>query len=128
MHICIYTNINLLQNVKLLTEEALQTAEKRRESKNKEETERCKHLNSDFQRRARRNKKAFLGIECKDIEENNKMGKIRSLQENQRYKGTSHAKMGSLKDRNGMDLTEAEDIKRWQEHTELYKKRSSYPR
>ena len=90
--------------------------------------ERYKHLNVDFQRIARRDKKAFLSDQCKEIEENNRMGKIRDLFKKIRdTKGTFHAKMGSIKDRNGMDLTEAEDIKkRWWEYTEeLYKKKSS---
>ena len=85
--------------------------------KSKEEKERYKHLNAEFQRIARRDKKAFLSHQCKEIEENNQMGKIRDT------KGTFHAKMGSIKDRNGIDLTEAENIKKWQEYTEeLYKK------
>ena len=98
---------------------------KRREAKSKGEKERHKHLNAKFQRIARRDKKAFLGDQCKEIEENNRMGKTRDLfKEIKDAKGTLHAKMGSIKDRNGMDLTEAEDIKkRWQENTEaLYKK------
>ena len=88
------------------------------------------HFNAKFQRIARRDKKAFLSDQCKEIEENNRMGKTRDLFKKIRdTKGTFHAKMGSIKDRNGMDLTEAEDIKRWQEYTEeLYKKRSSRPR
>ena len=89
------------------------------------EKERYKHLNADFQRIARRDKKAFLSDQCKEIEDNNRMGKIRDLfKKNRDTKGTFHAKMGSIKDRNGVDLTEAEDIKRrWQEYTEeLYKK------
>ena len=101
----------------------LQTAEKRREAKSKGEKERYKHLNAEFHRMAR--KKGFLSDQCKEIEENNRMGKTRDLFKKIRdTKGTFHAKMGSLKDRNGMDLTEAEDIKkRWQEYTEeLYKK------
>jgi len=100
---------------------------KRNESKG--EKERYKHLNAEFQRIARRDKKAFL--KCKEIQENNRMGKTRDLFKRIRdTKGIFHAKMGSIKDRNGMDLTEAEDIKkRWQEYTEeLYKKRSSRPR
>ena len=82
------------------------------------------HLNAEFQRIARRDKKAFFSDQCKEMEENNRMGKTRDLFKKVRYtKGTFHEKMGSIKDRNGMDLTEAEDIKkRWQEHTELYKK------
>ena len=99
---------------------------KRREVKSKEEKERYKHLNAEFQRRARRGKKAFLSDQCKKkkIEENNRMGKTRDLfKKIKDTKGTFHAKMGSIKDRNGMDLTEAEDVKkRWQEYTELYKK------
>ena len=98
---------------------------KRREAKNKGEKERYKHLNAEFQIIARRDKKAFLSDQCKEIEENNRMGKTRDLFKKIRdSKGTLHAKMGSIKDRNGMDLTEAEDIKkRWQEYTEeLYKK------
>ena len=98
---------------------------KRREAKGKGEKERYAHLNAEFQRIARRNKKAFLSDQCKDIEENNRMRKTRDLFKKIRdTKGIFHAKMGSIKDRNGMDLTEAEDIKkRWQEYTEeLYKK------
>ena len=98
---------------------------KRREAKSKGEKERYKHLNAEFQRIARSGKKAFLSNQCKEIEENNRMGKTRDLFEKIRdTKGTFHAKMGSMKDRNYMDLTEAEDIKkRWQECTEeLYKK------
>ena len=97
---------------------------KRREAKSKEK-ERYKHLNADFQRIARRDRKAFLSNQCKEIEENNRMGKTRDLFKKIRdTKGTFHAKIGSIKDRNGMDLTETEDIKkRWQKHTEqLYKK------
>ena len=97
---------------------------KRREVKGKGEKERYSHLNADFQRIARRDKKAFLSDQCKEIEENNGMGKTRDLFKKIRdIKGTFHAKMGSIKDRNGLDLTEAEDIKkRWQEYTaELYK-------
>ena len=104
---------------------------KRREVKSKGEKERYTHLNAEFQRIARRDKKAFLSNQCREIEENNSMGKTRDLFKNIRdAKGTFHAKMGSIKDRNGMDLTEAEDMKkRWQEYTEeLYKKRSSQPR
>ena len=93
--------------------------------KSKKEKERYKHLNAEFQRIARRDKKAFLSDQCKGIEKNNRMGKTRDLFKKIRgIKGTFHAKMGSIKDRNGMDLTEAEDVnKRWQEYTEeLYKK------
>ena len=101
--------------------------EKKR-SKSKGEKERYKHLNAEFQRIARRNKKAFFSDQCKEIEENSRMGNTRDLFKKIRdTKGTFHAKMGTIKGRNGMDLTEAEDIKkRWQEYTEeLYKKRSS---
>ena len=112
------------KKAKWLSEEALQIAVKRREAKSKEE-ERYKHLNAEFQRRARRDKKAFLSDQGKEIEENNRMGNTRDLFKKIRdTKGTFHPKMGSIKDRNGMDLTKAEDIKkRWQEYTEvLYKK------
>ena len=108
-----------------MSEEDLQIAEKRREAKGKGEKERYIHLNGEFQRISRRDKKAFLRDQCKEIEENNRMGKTRDLFKKIRdTKGTYHAKKGSIKDRNGMDLTEAEDIKkRWQEYTEeLYKK------
>ena len=113
-----------LQKAKWLSEEALQIAEKRREVKDKGEKERYTHLNAEFQRTARRDKKAFLSDQCKEIEENNKMRKTRALFKKIRdTKGTFHAKMGTIKDRNGMDLIEAEDIKmRWQEYTDLYKK------
>ena len=99
-----------------LSEEALQIAEKRREVKGKEEKERYTHLNAGFQRTAKRDKKAFLCDQCKEIEENNRMGKTRDLFKKIRdTKGTFHAKMGTIKDRNGMGLTEEEDIKnRWQ--------------
>ena len=100
-------------------------AEKRREGKGKGEKERYKHLNAEFQRITRRDKKAFLSDQCREIEENNRMGNTRDLFKKIRdTKGIFHAKMGSIKDRNGMDLTEVEDIKkRWQEYTEeLYKK------
>ena len=110
---------------KWLSEEALQIAVKRREAKSKGEKERYTHLNAAFQRIARRDKKAFLRDQCKEIEENNIMGKTRDLFEKIRdTKGRLHVKMGSIKDRNCLDLTEAEDIKkRWQEYTEeLYKK------
>ena len=101
---------------------------KRREAKGKGEKERYIHLNAEFQSTTRRDKKAFLSDQCKEREENNRMGKTRDLFKKIRdTKGTLHAKMGSIKDRNGLDLTEAEDIKkRWQEYTEeLYEKRSS---
>ena len=110
---------------KWLSEEALQIVVKRREVKSKGEKERYTHLNAEFQRIARRDKKAFLSDQCKEIEENNRMGKTRDhFKKIRDTKGTFHAKMGTIKDRNGMDLTEAEDIKeRWQEYTEeLYKK------
>ena len=101
------------KKAKWLSEEALQTAMKRREVKGKGEKERYKHLNAEFQRIARRDKKAFLSDQCKEIEENNRMGKTRDLFKKIRdTKGTFHAKMGTIKDRNGMDLTEAEDIKK----------------
>ena len=105
--------------VKWLSEEALQIAEKRREVKGKGEQERYTHLNAEFQRISRRVKKAFLGDQCKEIEEHSRMGKTRGLFKKIRdIKGIFHAKMGTIKDRNGMDLTEAEDIKkRWQEYT-----------
>ena len=110
---------------KWLSEEALQLAKKRKKAKGKEEKESYTHLNAEFQRIARRDKKAFLSDQCKEIEENNRMGKTRDLFKKIRdTKGTFHAKTGTIKDRNGIDLTEAEDInKRWQEYTEeLYKK------
>ena len=105
------------KKAKWLSEGALQIAVKRREVKG--EKERYKHLNAEFQRIARREKKAFLSDQCKEIEENNRMGKTRDLFKRIRdTKGTFHAKMGSIKDRNGLDLTEAEDIqKRWQKYT-----------
>ena len=110
---------------KCLSEEALQIAVKRREAKSKREKARYKLLNAEFQRIARRDKKAFFSDQCKETEENNGMGKTRDLFKKIRdTKGTFQAKMGSIKDRNGMDLREAEDIKkRWQEYTEeLYEK------
>ena len=110
---------------KWLSEEALQIAEKRREVKSKGEKKRYTHLNAEFQRIARRDKKAFLSNQCKEIEENNRTGKTRDLFKKIRdIKGTFHTKMGSIMDRNGRDLTEAEDVKKmWQEYTEeLYKK------
>ena len=108
------------KNAKWLSEEDLQIAEKRRVAKGKREKERYTHLNVEFQTIARRDKKAFLSDQCKEIEENNRMGKTRDLfKKIGDTKGTFHAKMGSMKDRNSMDLTEAEDIKkRWQEYTE----------
>ena len=103
------------KKAKWVSEEALQIAMKRREAKGKGEKERYTHLNAEFQRITRRDKKAFLRDQCKEIEENNRMGKTRDLFKKIRdTKGTFHAKMGSIKDGNGMDLTEAEDIKkRW---------------
>ena len=110
------------KKAKWLSEEALQIAEKRREAKGKGEKERYTHLNAEFQRIARRHKKAFLSNQGKEIEENNRMGKTRDLFKKIRdTKGTFHAKLGSIKDRNDRDLPEAEDKKRWQEYTELYK-------
>ena len=108
------------KKAKWLSEEALQIAVKRREVKSKGEKERYSHLNAEFQRIARRDKKVFLSDQCIEIEENNRMGKRRDLfKKNRDTKGTFHAKMGTIKDRNDMDLTEAEDIKkRWQEYTE----------
>ena len=113
------------KKAKWLSEEALQIAVKRREVKSKGEKERYKHLNAEFQRIARRDKKAFLSDQCKEIEENNRMGKTRDLFRKIRdIKGTFHAKMGTTNNRNAMHLTEAEDIKKmWQEYTEeMYKK------
>jgi len=113
------------KKVKWLSEEALEIPVKRREAKSKGEKERYTHLNAELQRIARRDKKAFFSDQCKKIEEKNRMGKTRDLFKKIRdTKGTFHAKMGSIKDRNSMDLTEAEDIKkRWQEYTEeQYKK------
>ena len=102
-------------------------AVKRREAKSKGEKERYTHLKAEFQRTVRRDKKAFFSNQCKEIEENNRMGKTRDLFKKIRdIKGTFHAKMGTIKDRNDMDLTEAEDIKkRWQEYTKTVQKRSS---
>ena len=111
-----------------MSEEALQIAVKRREVKSKGEKERYTYLKAEFQRIARRDKKAFLSDQCKEIEENNRMGKTRDVFKKVRdTKGTCHAKMGTIKDRNRMDLTEAEDVKkRWQEYTEeLHTKKSS---
>ena len=119
------------KKAKWLSEEALQIAKKRREPKGKGEKERYTQLNVKFQRIARRDKKAFLSDQCKEIEENNRMGKTRDLFKKIRdTKGTFHAKTGTIKDRNCMDLKEAEDIKkRWQKYIEeLYKKSSSRPR
>ena len=105
-----------------MSEEALHLPEKRREAYDKGEKERYTQMNADFQRIARRDKKAFLSEQCKEIEENNRMRKTSDLfKKIGDIKGTFHAEMGSIKDRNGMDLTEAVEIKRWQEYTELYK-------
>ena len=113
------------KKAKWLSGEALLIALKRREAKSKGEKERYKHLNAEFQRIARRDMKAFLSDQCKEIEENNRMGKTRDLFKKIRdTKGIFHANMGSIKDRNGMDLTETEDMKnRWQEYTENYTKK-----
>ena len=112
------------KKAKWLSKEALQIAVKRREAKSKGEKERYSHLNAEFQRIERKDMKTFLSNQCKEIEENNRMGKTRDLFKKIRdTKGTFHAKMGTIKDRNCMDLTEAEDIKKmWQEYKELYKK------
>ena len=114
---------NKCKKAKWLSEEALQIAVKRRDEKSKGEKERYTHFNAEFQRIARTENKAFFSNQCKEREENNRMGKTRDLFKKIRdTKGTFHAKMGSIKDRDGMDLTEAEDIKKWQEYTEeLYK-------
>ena len=117
---------NNYKKVKWLSEEALQIAVKRRGAKSKGKKERYKHLNAEFQRTARRDKKAFLSDQCKEIEENNRTGKTRDhFKKIRDTKRIFHAKMGSIKDRNGINLTEAEDIKKtWQEYTEeLYKKK-----
>ena len=115
------------KKAKWLSGEALQIAVKRREAKSKGEKERYNHLNAEFQRTARRDKKAFLSDQCKEIEENNKMGKTSDLFKKIRdTKGIFLAKMGSIKDRNGIDLTEAEDIKtRWQNTQKNCTKKSS---
>ena len=112
------------KKAKWLSEEALQIAEKRRDAKGKREKERYTYLNAEFQRIARREKKAFLSDQCKEIVENNRMGKTRDLKKISDTNGKFNAKMGSIKDRKGMKPTEAEDIKKkWQEYTEeLYKK------
>ena len=117
------------KKAKWLSGEALQIAVKRREAKSKGEKERHKHLNAEFQRISRRDKKAFFSDQCKEIEENKRMGKISDLFKKIRdTKGTFHAKMGSIKDRNGMDLTEAEDIKKMARIHRTVQKRSSRPR
>ena len=112
---------------KWLSEETLQIAVKRREAKSKGEKEGYTHLNAEFQRIGRKDKKVFLSDQCKEIEENNRIGKIKDLVKKIKdTKGTFHAKMGLIKDRNGMDLTEAADIKkRWQEYKKTIQKRSS---
>ena len=115
-----------MQKGKWLSEEALQIAEKRRGAKGKGDRKICTHLNAEFQRIAGRDKRVFLSEQCREIEENNRMRKNRSLfKKISHTKGTFHAKMGTIKNRNSKDLTEAEDVKkRWQEYTqELYKKR-----
>ena len=121
---------NKCKKAKWLSEEALQRAEKRRETKGKGEKVRYIHLNAEFQRVARRDKKAFLSNQCKEIEENNRMGKTRDLfRKIKDTKGTFHAKMGSIKDRNGMDLTEAKIFRRVARiHIRTMKQRSSQPR
>ena len=110
---------NKCKKAKWLSEEAFQITETRREAKGKGEKERYTHLNAEFQRIAMRDKKAFLSEQCQEAEENNRMIKMRNLFKKMRdTKGILHGKVGTIKDRNGMDLTEAEDIKRWQEYTE----------
>ena len=112
------------KKAKWLSEEALQIAEKRREAKRKGEKGRYTHLNAEFQRIARRDKKAFLSDQCKEIEENNRMGKTRDLFKKIRdTKGTFHAKMGTIMDRNGIDLTKAEDIKNGKNTKKNYTKK-----
>ena len=112
------------KKAKWLSGEALRIAVKRREVKSKGEKERYTHLNAEFQRIARRDQKAFISNQCKEIEGKNRMGKTRDpFKKIKDTKGTFHTKMGTIKDRNGMDLTEADIKKRWQEYTELYKKK-----
>ena len=123
----IYKQIGLTcKKVKWLSEKVLQVAEKRRDAKGKGKMERYTHLNAEFQKIAKRDKKDSVSDQCKETEENNRMGNTRDLFKKIRNtEGAFHAKMGTIQDRSGMDLTEAEDIKkRWQEYTELYKKRS----
>ena len=123
-----HSNSKEMQKAKWLFGEALQRAVKRREVKNKGQKERYKHLNAEFQRIAKRDKKAFPIYQCKEIEENNRMGKTRGIFKKSRdIKGTLHAKMGKIKDRNGMNLTEAEDIKKEMAriHRRTVQKRSS---
>ena len=118
-----------MQKAKWLSDEALQNSCKRREEKSKGEKERYKPLNAEFQRIAMRDKKAFLSDHCKGIEENNRMGKTRDLFKKIRdTKGTFHSKMGTIKDRNSMDLTKADDIKKVARIHRTIQKRSSYPR
>ena len=116
------------KKAKWLSEEALQIAEKRREAKGKGEKERYTHLNAEFQRTARRDKKAVPSDQCKETEENNRTGKTRDLFKEMRdTKGIFHATIGTIKDRNSMDLTEAENIKkRWQQYTEILYKKDLY--
>ena len=117
---------NICEEAKWLPEEALKIAEERREVKSKGERERYTHLNAEFQRIARRDKKAFLSDQCKEIEENNRMGKTRDLFKNIRdTKGTFHKKIGTIKGRNGMDLTEAKDIKSGENTQRSYIKKIS---
>ena len=120
---------NKCKKAKWLSEEALEIAEKEEKLKASEKRKDISIWNAEFQRIARRDKKAFLSHQCKEIEENNRMGKTRDpFKKIRDTKGTFHAKMGTIKDRNGMDLTEAQDIKRWQEYTEeLYKKEIHNP-
>ena len=122
-------NKKKFKNAKWLSEEVLQIAKKRREVKGKGEKQRYTHLNAEFQRIATRDKKAFLSDQYKEIEENNRMEKTRDLFKKIRdTKGTFHIKMGTIKDRNGMDLTEGEDIKnRWQKYTETIQKKLHDP-
>ena len=114
---------NKCKKANWLTEKALQIAEKRRETKGKGEKERCTHLHAEFQTIARKDKKAFLSDQCKEIEENNRVGKTRDLKKSRDTKGIFHAKMGSIKYRNGMELTEAEEVARI--HRRAVEKRSS---
>ena len=120
---------NELREGKRLSEEVLQTAEKIREAKGRGEKERYNHFNAEFQRIARRDKKLFLSDQYKEMEENNRLGKTRDLKKTSDEKGMFHAKMGIIKDRNGVDPTKTEDIKnRWQEYTkELYEKHLNDP-
>ena len=129
LYIKAITNKNKCKKAKWLSEEVLHIDMKRRKVKGKGEKERYTHVNAEFERIARRDKKVFLSDQCKEIEENNRFGKTREhFKKIRDTKATFHAKMGTIKDRNDMDLTEAEDIKkRWQEHTEeLYKKKKIF--